>query len=126
MFGKFKSERDAQANGYDKTVIGKSAVIVGDVVSQELVQLQGCVMGNIKVEGGPEAQLAVLSNGQVQGDIHACQAVVDGTVNGNIESTGRVELHSGAQVKGNISYETMAIEHGAQLFGMMNPDATKA
>jgi cytoskeletal protein CcmA (bactofilin family) len=126
MFGKFKSERDAQANGYDKTVIGKSAVIVGDVVSHELVQLQGCVMGNIKVEGGPEAQLAVLSNGQVQGDIHASQAVVDGTVNGNIESSGRVELHAGAHVKGNISYETMAIEHGAQLFGMMNPDASKS
>ena len=125
MFGKFKSQRDTHPHGYDKTVIGKSAVIVGDVVSHELVQLQGCVMGNIKVEGGPEAQLAVLTNGQVQGDIHASQAVVDGTVNGNIESSGRVELHAGAQVKGNISYETMAIEHGAQLFGMMNPDASK-
>lgn len=125
MFGKFKAERHAQAHGSDKTVIGKSAVIVGDVVSSQLVQLQGRVLGNIKVDGSPDAQLSVLTHGQVQGDIHASQAVVDGTVNGNIESTGRVELHSGAQVKGNISYETMAIEHGAQLFGMMNPDASK-
>jgi cytoskeletal protein CcmA (bactofilin family) len=56
----------------------------------------------------------------VDGDISAQQAVVNGVVNGNIESTGRVELHSGADVKGNISYTTMAIEHGAKLYGMMS------
>ena len=102
------------------TVIGKSTVIVGNIVSQDQVQLNGHVVGNIDVNGGPHAQLSVMSQGHVEGDINAQQASVNGVVTGNIASTGRVELHSGADVKGNISYATVAIEHGAKLYGIMS------
>jgi len=106
-----------------QTVIGRSAVVEGNLVSQELVHLKGRVVGNIRVTGGPNAQLKVLSHAEVDGDILAQEATVNGTFNGNIEATGRVELHASARVNGNISYSTMAIEHGAKLFGLMNPDA---
>jgi cytoskeletal protein CcmA (bactofilin family) len=94
-------------------------------VSQDVVQLKGHVVGNIDVNGSPNAQLSVLSQAHVEGDISAQQAVVNGVVTGNIESTGRVELHAGADVKGNISYATMAIEHGAKLYGMMSSTDVK-
>ncbi len=89
------------------------------------MQLKGHVVGNIDVNGSPNAQLSVLSQAHVEGDINAQQAVVNGVVTGNIESTGRVELHAGADVKGNISYTTMAIEHGAKLYGMMSSNNDK-
>jgi cytoskeletal protein CcmA (bactofilin family) len=101
-------------------------VVVGNIVSQDMVQLKGHVVGNIDVNGSPNAQLSVLSQAHVEGDINAQQAVVNGVVTGNIESTGRVELHSGADVKGNISYATMAIEHGAKLYGMMSSHDDKS
>ena len=110
----------------EKTIIGQSAVVVGNIVSQNLVQLKGHVVGNIDVNGSPSAQLSVFSQAHVDGDISAQQAVVNGVVTGNIESTGRVELHSGADVKGNISYTTMAIEHGAKLYGMMSTKNAKS
>jgi cytoskeletal protein CcmA (bactofilin family) len=119
MFKKMKFGQSPQVTPVEQTVIGQSAVVVGNIVSQDQVQLKGHVVGNIDVNGSPNAQLSVLSKAHVEGDISAQQAVVNGVVTGNIESTGRVELHAGAQVKGNISYSTMAIEHGAQLFGMM-------
>ena len=102
------------------TVIGKSAVIVGNLVSQDQVQLNGHVVGNIDVNGSPHAQLSVMPQGHVEGDINARQALVNGVVTGNIASDGRVELHAGADVKGNISYATVAIEHGAKLYGIMS------
>jgi cytoskeletal protein CcmA (bactofilin family) len=120
MFKKMKFTPSKSDVTNEKTVIGQSAVVVGNIVSQDIVQLKGHVVGNIDVNGSPNAQLSVLSQAHVEGDINAQQAVVDGVVNGNIESTGRVELHSGADVKGNISYATMAIEHGAKLYGMMS------
>ena len=110
----------------EKTIIGQSTVVVGNIVSQNLVQLKGHVVGNIDVNGSPNAQLSVFSQAHVDGDINAQQAMVNGVVNGNIESTGRVELHSGADVKGNISYTTMAIEHGAKLYGMMSSNNAKS
>ena len=120
MFKKMKFGQDPQAPQVDQTVIGESAVVMGNIVSQDMVQLKGHVVGNIDVNGSPNAQLSVLSRAHVEGDISAQEAVVDGVVTGNIASTGRVELHSGAEVKGNISYATMAIEHGAKLYGMMS------
>jgi cytoskeletal protein CcmA (bactofilin family) len=120
MFKKLKLGQPSKDQQIDKTVIGQSAVVVGNIVSQDLVQLKGHVVGNIDVNGSPNAQLSVLSQAHVEGDINAQQAVVNGVVMGNIESNGRVELHSGADVKGNISYATMAIEHGAKLYGMMS------
>ena len=125
MFKKIKFGQSDQAAGAEKTVIGQSAVVVGNIISQDLVQLKGHVVGNIDVNGSPNAQLSVLSQAHVEGDINAQQAVVDGVVTGNIESTGRVALHSGADVKGNISYATMAIEHGAKLYGMMSNNDDK-
>jgi cytoskeletal protein CcmA (bactofilin family) len=104
------------------TVIGQSALVEGHLVSQELVQLRGRVLGNIDI-GGPQALLNVLPKAEVTGDIKAEQACVNGVINGNIQSSGRVELHSNARVNGNISYSSMVIEHGAKLFGLMSPNA---
>ncbi|PUE56230.1 hypothetical protein B9Z36_11400 [Limnohabitans sp. Rim8] len=120
MFKSMKFRQPVSGASTERTIIGQSAVVVGNIVSQELVQLKGHVVGNIDVNGSPNAQLSVLSQAHVEGDISAQQAVVNGVVTGNIESTGRVELHAGADVKGNISYATMAIEHGAKLYGMMS------
>jgi cytoskeletal protein CcmA (bactofilin family) len=125
MFKHMKFRHSEQSAPTEKTIIGQSAVVVGNIVSQDVVQLKGHVVGNIDVNGSPNAQLSVLSQGHVEGDINAQQAVVNGVVTGNIESTGRVELHSGADVKGNISYATMAIEHGAKLYGMMSSTDVK-
>ena len=126
MFKHLKFGQSDQAVPTEKTIIGQSAVVVGNIVSQDMVQLKGHVVGNIDVNGSPNAQLSVLSQAQVEGDINAQQAVVNGVVTGNIESTGRVELHAGADVKGNISYATMAIEHGAKLYGMMSSNDAKS
>ena len=125
MFKKMKFGETPPNANTDRTVIGESAVVMGNIVSQDSVQLKGHVVGNIDVNGSPNAQLSVLSQAHVEGDINAQQAVVNGVVTGNIESTGRVELHAGADVKGNISYATMAIEHGAKLYGMMSSNDDK-
>jgi cytoskeletal protein CcmA (bactofilin family) len=125
MFKKMKFGQSEPMAATEKTIIGQSAVVVGNIVSQDVVQLKGHVVGNIDVNGSPNAQLSVLSHAHVEGDINAQQAVVNGVVNGNIASAGRVELHSEADVKGNISYTTMAIEHGAKLYGMMSSNDVK-
>ncbi len=124
MFKKMKLGQDPKIEQVDQTVIGESAVVMGNIVSQDIVHLKGHVVGNIDVNGSPNAQLSVLSRAHVEGDISAQKAVVDGVVTGNIASTGRVELHAGAEVKGNISYATMAIEHGAKLYGMMSSNGS--
>jgi cytoskeletal protein CcmA (bactofilin family) len=44
---------------------------------------------------------------------------VAGKVNGNIYAAERVEFHKDAVVNGDISYGSIAVEHGARLLGMV-------
>jgi cytoskeletal protein CcmA (bactofilin family) len=53
------------------------------------------------------------------GDISAYRVLVAGKVEGNIYATERVELHDGAEVRGDITYGQIGIEPGAILFGLM-------
>ena len=78
MFKSMKFRQPVSGAATERTIIGQSAVVVGNIVSQELVQLKGHVVGNIDVNGSPNAQLSVLSQAHVEGDISAQQAVVNG------------------------------------------------
>ncbi len=82
MFKALKLGAPDKEAPHHPTVIGKSAVIVGNLVSQDRVQLNGHVVGNIDVNGSPHAQLSVMPQGHVEGDINARQALVNGVVTG--------------------------------------------
>jgi len=66
MFKKMKFGSSGQAASTEKTIIGQSAVVLGNIVSQDLVQLKSHVVGNIDVNGSPNAQLSVLSQAHVR------------------------------------------------------------
>jgi cytoskeletal protein CcmA (bactofilin family) len=55
----------------------------------------------------------------VTGDIHAFRVMVAGKVKGNIYAVERVEFHKDSMVNGDVSYGSIAIEHGARLLGMV-------
>jgi cytoskeletal protein CcmA (bactofilin family) len=45
--------------------------------------------------------------------------MVAGKVKGNLYATERVEFHKDSIVNGDVSYGSIAIEHGARLLGMI-------
>jgi cytoskeletal protein CcmA (bactofilin family) len=77
------------------------------------------VIGNIEARQGKSVSIALGRTGAVQGDIFAFRVLVAGKVEGNIYATERVELHEGAEVRGDITYGQLGIEHGAKLNGLM-------
>jgi cytoskeletal protein CcmA (bactofilin family) len=54
--------------------------------------------------------------------------MVAGKVEGNIYAAERVEFHKESVVQGDISYGSIAVEHGARLLGLViqNPNSTAA
>ena len=47
------------------------------------------------------------------------KAALAGKVDGNIYAAERVEFHKDSVINGDISYGSIAIEHGARLLGMV-------
>jgi len=102
-----------------ETIIGPATEVHGRLVANESLRIDGRVIGNIEARQGKSVSIALGRTGVVQGDIYAFRVLVAGKVEGNIYATERVELHEGAEVRGDITYGQLGIEHGAKLNGLM-------
>ena len=102
-----------------ETIVGPATEVHGRIVANESLRIDGRVIGNIESRQGTNVRIAIGRTGMVQGDINAFRVLVAGRVEGNIYATERVELHEGAEVRGDITYGQLGIEHGAKLNGLM-------
>src|SRR3990167_1949529 len=88
------------------TIIGPSVKIEGDFKSQGNIVVGGQVVGkmsttqNLKIEEGAN----------INADIQAKEAVIAGTVKGNITIEGHLEVLGTAQIDGDIATRSIAIQ----------------
>ena len=85
-------------------------------------------IGNIETTKDNKVTVAIGLTGEVSGDITAHRVMVAGKVEGNIYAAERVEFHKESIVQGDISYGSIAVEHGARLLGLViqNPNSSAA
>ena len=94
--------------------VGSGTVLTGETNFQAMLRVDGHLTGSITSKDGT---LIIGSTGQVDANIKVAAAVVNGTVNGDIIATGRLELGRTARVAGNIQTPRLVIEDGAILEG---------
>jgi cytoskeletal protein CcmA (bactofilin family) len=106
---------------------GRSHLGVGSSVTGELsfpgtVELPGHVKGRVDA---PE--IVIEDTGEFEGEIHAANITIKGQFDGKVVG-GTVMLHTSARVTGEVSYETLSIESGAQVEGTFRsrPDTRDA
>lgn len=102
-----------------ETIIGASTEVHGRIVADESLRIDGKVIGNVEARQGKDVSVAIGRTGFVQGDINAFRVLVAGAIEGNIYASERVELHGGAEVRGDVTYGQIGIEYGAKLNGLM-------
>ncbi|MEY3523801.1 MAG: hypothetical protein RIT33_1218 [Pseudomonadota bacterium] len=119
MFGKRKTSILLPTNERFDTLIGKTSEIYGRMVVGENLRIDGKVVGNIESEENSKVTVAVGEDGEVIGDIFAYRVMIAGKVEGNIYATERVEFHQTAHVRGDVTYGSIGIEHGARVIGLV-------
>jgi cytoskeletal protein CcmA (bactofilin family) len=119
MFSKNRETGEALAAERFRTVIDATTTIDGRLNVKESVRIDGRVIGDVNLESGSKATVAIASTGAVRGDIAAHRVLVAGQVQGNIQAVERVELLSTAQVSGDITYGSISIAHGAKVVGLL-------
>ncbi len=97
--------------------IGKSVVIKGDLSGSEDLYVDGSVEGNIELRNH---SLTVGPNGKVKANVSAKAVVVQGTLDGSVNASDRVELRKSAVVTGDVTTQRIAIEEGAFLKGKVD------
>jgi cytoskeletal protein CcmA (bactofilin family) len=84
------------------------------------LRIDGTIIGDVETKYGADVCIALGKTGLVQGNIFGVRVLVAGRVEGNVHASERVELHSGADVHGDIVYAQIGIEHGARLSGKLS------
>ena len=102
------------------SIIGSDLEIFGSLLATKSLRIDGTVVGDIKTKAGADVCIALGKTGLVQGNIFGVRVLVAGRVEGNVHASERVELHSGADVHGDIVYAQIGIEHGARLSGKLS------
>lgn len=119
MFEKFKNKSFSATQERFDTLVGRTTTVFGRLVLLDSVRIDGKVFGNIETTADNKISVAIGPTGEVKGDITAHRVLVAGKVEGNIYAAERVEFHKDAVVNGDISYGSIAVEHGARLLGMV-------
>ena len=100
------------------TVVGKDTMIRGDVIFGGGLHLDGTVEGNVSSRDGDErATLTVSDEGHIRGDVHVANVILNGTVQGDVRATERVELAEQARVSGRVHYRMLEMAMGAEVNG---------
>ena len=93
------------------TIIGEDVTIVGNIISNGKVQIEGKVQGYIFC-----SNLRICDGGRIAGGIVAETVTVHGRISGSIDALS-VTLESNCHVEADISYKMLKREHGGYFEG---------
>jgi len=117
MFGSDKRNTKVAVAAIN-TLIAEGTRISGDVQFKGGLHLEGVIDGAVSAEG-VDAVLTLSDKGRVNGEVRVSNAVINGTVNGDIFVGERLELAGNARVEGNVHYKVLEMAAGAQVNGKM-------
>ena len=107
----FKSSTPLPVASGQDAIIGKNIKITGSIDSPDMVVLHGEVTGDIICK-----TLEIGSKGNLKGNVKAETVIIGGSLSGDVE-TIRLKLEGSAYVNGNMRYQVIEVEEGAQLEG---------
>ena len=99
--------------GHPPTVIGKDALIKGELTSKNDMMIEGRVEGT--VQGGQ--RIVIGETGNVHADISATIVSIRGELHGDCTASDKIEITETGKVFGNISAKTIRVAEGATFRG---------
>ncbi len=103
--------KEGRLSGY----VGSGTVLTGETNFQSMLRVDGHLTGRVMSQDGT---LIVGSSGQIDANVMVAAAVINGTINGDVIATERVELGRMAHVMGNIYTPRLVVEDGAFFEGV--------
>jgi cytoskeletal protein CcmA (bactofilin family) len=102
------------------TLIAEGVEITGDLGFAGGMRIDGSVKGDVigrNGDGTVPSLLVLSANGRIEGSVRCGDAVINGTVIGDLDVEHRLELQSDAKVTGTIRYRQLQMDVGAAVQG---------
>jgi len=121
MFSKRKNPSSIKMTQLS-SLIAEGVEITGDVIFSGGMRIDGRVNGNVigrSLDGKAPALLVLSDKGRIEGSVRCGDAVINGTVVGDLEVEHLLELQSEARVSGTIRYRQLQLDVGAAVQGQL-------
>lgn len=107
-------------NRMDKgvTLIAPHTEVIGDIRFANQLYVSGKVSGNVLADN-EKATLIISEEGCVAGEVRVPNIVINGTVEGDVYASHKVELAPQAKVRGNLYYSLIEMQLGALVDGQL-------
>jgi cytoskeletal protein CcmA (bactofilin family) len=109
--------RPPESDSRGAASVGKSVKIIGQIFTKEDLYVDGDVEGTIE---SLENKVTVGPNGRVQASIRAREVIILGKVQGNVETSDKVDIRKDAKLVGDIITSRISIEDGALFKGSID------
>jgi cytoskeletal protein CcmA (bactofilin family) len=122
VFKQREDDPDINEAGGEKvnTIIGKDTTFSGNLEVSGTLRVDGVLKGEVNVSD----TIAIGPTGQIDANVKTKNAVVSGSVKGNIHATEKVELQAKANITGDLVTKSLVIEQGAVFHGNCNMKQT--
>lgn len=94
-------------------IVASGTVIEGKFSSTENVRVDGLIKGEVKCS----QRLVMGESGRIEGNVRTKDAVIMGTIEGEIYAEGTLHLKGAALIRGIIQAKYMTVEEGARYIG---------
>ena len=103
-----------------KTVIGRGTEIEGSVRFSGGLHVDGVIKGDVISDLDDEQATLTLSEfGRIEGNVKVANAMLNGTVIGDVVASHRVELAPQARISGTVTYSLLEMTMGAEVNGKL-------
>jgi cytoskeletal protein CcmA (bactofilin family) len=104
-----------------RTLIGEGTVITGELRFTEGLRIDGEVHGDVVAAGEGHSILVISEKARVIGKVRAAHVIINGAVQGPIQSDQLLELQPKAAIIGDVRYEVLEMHQGATIDGELRP-----
>ncbi len=94
-------------------ILSKDTVLEGVVTAEYDIRVSGTVTGTLR----GSSRVIVTPEANVEGDLHAAEAIIGGRVKGEIHATNRLTLKGSACIEGSVTTARLIVEEGASFNG---------
>jgi len=101
------------------SLIAAGVEIAGDIRITDGLRIDGQLEGNVLCKDAARGLLVLSEKGAIVGGAKVYDAVINGTIRGDLEVENFLELQANARVIGNIRYRQLHMECGATVDGKL-------
>lgn len=117
MFGKRLNSGASSTPTSIDCLIGVKTRIEGDIHFEGGLRVDGKVKGNLM--GSQSSMLIISEQAQLEGEVRAAQAIINGKITGTVRVADRLELQPKARIVGDVQYRTLEMHPGAVVEGRL-------